>query len=205
MALLTDLLPRLTIAGGDDPIQIDGLFSHLLHELWLEIGFGGGENLVEEARHRPNCGFIGCEPFVNGVAKILALIAANDVANIRLHVGDAAELIERMPAACLARVHLFYPDPWPKRRHHRRRFLSDAALNALARVMQRGAELRLATDVDDYTGWALARVIRSQHFVWPAESARDWLRPWPDWPSTRYERKALQAGRPLAYLTFIRG
>jgi tRNA (guanine-N7-)-methyltransferase len=202
--LLTDRLPHLAIAEGGAAIDTQTLFSRPISELWLEIGFGGGEHLVPTAQRRPECGFIGCEPFINGVAKVLSLITANDVTNIRLFVGDAAVLIDRLPDACLSRVHLFYPDPWPKRRHRERRFVSEEALMRLGRVMRPGSELRFVTDIDDYSGWVLARVLRSHSFVWRAGSARDWMQPWVDWTPTRYELKALREGRRPAYLIFTR-
>jgi tRNA (guanine-N7-)-methyltransferase len=126
------------------------------------------------------------------------------LSNIRIHPGDANDLIGALPAASLSGVCLLYPDPWPKRRHRERRFVSDALLARLARAMRPGAELRFATDIDDYAGWTLARILRSPDFVWPARTAGEWLTPWPDWPGTRYEAKALREGRRPVYLTFIR-
>jgi len=202
--LMATLLPevRIDIASGlHDP---SGFFPHRPDDLRLEIGFGGGEHLAADAQAHPERGYLGCEPFVNGVAKLLAEIETRDLANIRIHPGDAVHLIDALPAASLSGVCLLYPDPWPKRRHHERRFVSDALLARLARVMRPGAELRFATDIDDYAGWTLARVLRSPDFVWPARKAEDWLHPWPGWTSTRYEAKALHEGRHPAYLTFIR-
>ena len=186
------------------PVDLPGLFGPGIETVRLEIGFGGGEHLAAAARAEPGIGFIGCEPFVNGVAKLLAVVEAEDLANIRLWDRDAAELIARLPDASLDRVHLLFPDPWPKRRQRKRRFVSDENLDALARVMRAGAELRFATDIDDYAGWALARILRSPHFDWPARAASDWRDPWPGWPGTRYEAKAKREGRPSSYLTFVR-
>ena len=149
-------------------------------------------------------GFIGCEPFLNGMARALADLASADLDNIRLHCGDAGELIDALPAASLGRVFIHYPDPWPKRRQRKRRFISDAMVGRLARVMQPGAELRFATDIDDYCGWTLTRLLRSPDFRWTAERARDWRVPWPDWISTRYEAKALAEGRRCCYVTALR-
>jgi tRNA (guanine-N7-)-methyltransferase len=170
----------------------------------LEIGFGGGEHLLAQALAHPDIGFLGCEPFVPGIAKALAGIEAEGIENLRIFQGDAALLIAALPASCLDRVYLLYPDPWPKRRQRKRRFLSDSMLVDLARVMRSGAELRFATDIDDYAGWTLARILRSQNFAWPARSAQDWQKPWNDWGSTRYEEKALSAGRSPAYFNFVR-
>jgi tRNA (guanine-N7-)-methyltransferase len=172
--------------------------------LRLEIGFGGGEHLAREAGRCPGVGFIGCEPFVNGVAKMVDQVEALHLTNVRLHVGDAGEVLDRLPPACLDGVDVFYPDPWPKRRQRKRRLLSEGTLDRLARVLRGGARFRFATDIDDYSGWVLARILRSPHFTWDARAARDWCRPWDGWPSTRYEAKALREGRRPVYLTFVR-
>jgi tRNA (guanine-N7-)-methyltransferase len=198
--LVRTLLPRLRV----DPRDPLASFPHPGASLRLEIGFGGGEHLAAEARAHPEIAFIGCEPFVNGVAKLLAVIAREQLANIRIWDADATELIGALPPRSLGGVSLLYPDPWPKRRHRKRRFLSDRALAALARVMTSGSELRFATDIDDYAGWALARVLRSSAFRWTAERPADWRRPWPDWPGTRYEAKAARNERKAVYLTFER-
>jgi tRNA (guanine-N7-)-methyltransferase len=199
--LVETLLPRLRIGGDADIGAFRALFPQ---DLRLEIGFGGGEHLAHEARAHPRVGFIGCEPFVNGIAKLLAIIDQERLANIRISDEDATKLLPRLPDAAFGRVSILFPDPWPKRRHRKRRILSDETLAELARVMPPGAELRFATDIDDYAGWALARVMRSSDFRWTAERAEDWRRPWPDWPGTRYEAKAIREGRLPSYLTFER-
>jgi tRNA (guanine-N7-)-methyltransferase len=173
-------------------------------ELWLEIGFGGGEHLAAEALSHPGNGYIGCEIFLNGIAKALALIDAHCLENVRLYNGDARALIEALPASVLDGAYLLYPDPWPKRRHHARRFLGSHTLAALARVMRPGGELRFATDIDVNAAWTLARVLRSPDFAWEPSDARDWQTPWPGWAATRYEAKALREGRRPAYFTFRR-
>jgi tRNA (guanine-N7-)-methyltransferase len=203
-ALVETLLPVLTLDVTQKAADAAALFAHAPREIWLEIGFGGGEHLIGEAEAHPDWGFIGCEPFENGLAKALALAAAKKLANLRLYCGDAGQVIEALPNHCLAGVYLLYPDPWPKRRHRKRRFLSDDMLVELARVMRSGAELRFATDIDDNAGWTLARVLRSRDFAWRAETADDWRLPWPGWDGTRYEAKALASGRTPAYLTFVR-
>ncbi len=202
--LIETLLPKLRVDLAAPLVDPRCLFPDRPDDLRLEIGFGGGEHLAAEAGVHPRRGYFGCEPFVNGVAKLLAEIETRCLTNIRIHDGDAARLIDALPAASLAGVCLLYPDPWPKRRHRRRRFISDEMLSRLGRVMRSGAELRFATDIDDYAGWTLARVLRSADFFWPAKSAKDWLAPWADWPGTRYEAKALRDGRRPVYLTFIR-
>jgi tRNA (guanine-N7-)-methyltransferase len=139
------------------------------------------------------------------MAKALSAIDAHHLDNIRLHDGDATELLPRLPAGSIARVFLLYPDPWPKRRQRKRRFVNDATVTELARIMKPGAMLRFATDIDDYAGWTLARLQRSGRFAWMAERADDWRKPFPGWPGTRYEAKALREGRRPVYLTFTRG
>jgi tRNA (guanine-N7-)-methyltransferase len=173
-------------------------------ELWLEIGFGGGEHLLSRAAENPEVGFIGCEPFVNGVAKLLAGVEARGLDNVRVHMDDATALIETAPDAAFSRIYLLYPDPWPKRRQQKRRFVSEDTVAAFARVLRPGGELRFATDIDDYAGWTLRRFLASPLFAWEATGADDWRRPWAAWTPTRYEDKARAAGRGSAYLTFRR-
>ena len=196
-------LPSLevSLAGLGDPAT---LFGNRTEALRLEVGFGGGEHLAHEAERFPDVGFIGCEPFLNGVAKLVERVEALGLNNVRLHAGDAGELLDALPPCCLDGADVFYPDPWPKRRQRKRRFLSERNLGRLARALKPGAPLRFATDIDDYAGWVLARVMRSTDFAWPAREADDWRRPWPGWTSTRYEAKALREGRKPVYLTFPR-
>ena len=201
--LMRTLLPQLSVDVAK-PIDPAALFPEQPRDLWLEIGFGGGEHLLAAAQHQHDIGFIGCEPFLNGMARVVADVAAADLGNIRLHCGDAGDLIDQLPAHSLGRVFLFYPDPWPKRRQRKRRFVSDEMLQRLARAMRPGAELRFATDIDDYCGWTLARLLRSPDFTWTAERAADWQSPWSPWTTTRYEAKAVSQGRRGCYLTAIR-
>ncbi len=208
--LVEELLPRLSIPGVAPPVDpsrapVDpaALFPDG-RPLWLEIGFGGGEHLVHQARSNPGVGLLGCEPFLNGVAMALGRIAAGKVGNIRLHPGDARDLIELLPAGAIAKAFLLYPDPWPKARHHRRRFMHPDNLAMLARVMPAGAELRLATDIPEYVEHALEVVAGTDTFVFEPSGAADHGVAWPDWPGTRYEAKALRAGRQPHYVTFRR-
>jgi tRNA (guanine-N7-)-methyltransferase len=201
---VTELLPRLAIDLSAGAVAPAALFERPFTELRLEIGFGDGERLIEQAAQRRDIGFLGCEPFVNGVAKALTGIAEHGIDNLRIHCGDARDLLQALPAACLDRVELLYPDPWPKRRHRKRRIVSDEFLASVARVLKPGAEFRYATDIDDYCGWTLAHVLRSQDFHWRAQLPGDWLAPWDGWFSTRYEHKARLEGRTSAYLTFVR-
>ena len=202
--LVATLLPRLALDVSRPLPSPENLFAAPVDAVWLEIGFGGGERLVADAVANPHTGFIGCEPFLNGVAKALAAVAADRVGNIRLHRGDAATVISALPSQSLAGAYLLYPDPWPKRRQRKRRFLSDETLAALARILRPGAEIRFATDIDDNAGWTLARVLRASDFRWTADAAVDWQQPWAGWTGTRYETKALAAGRRPVYLTFTR-
>ena len=172
--------------------------------IWLEIGFGGGEHLASEAKLHPEICFIGCEPFVNGVAKLLGSIEHEGITNIRVYDEEVADLIESLPDDSLEQVSILYPDPWPKTRHKKRRLISAEFLANLARVMKPGSELRFATDIDDYAGWTLSRILASPHFLWNPVSPSDWEKPWRNWPGTRYEDKAFREGRTPVYLTFCR-
>jgi len=201
--LVRTLLPPLALDPSRD-IDPAAAFLPAVRDVWLEIGFGAGEHLLATAAANPDVGLIGCEPFLNGMARALADLAAADLDNVRLHCGDAGEIVDRLPSGSLGRVFVFYPDPWPKRRQHKRRFLSDAMIARLARVMRPGAELRFATDIDDKCGWTLARLLRAPDFDWTAGRAVDWQRPWPGWVQTRYEQKAMAEGRRPCYVTAVR-
>ena len=203
--LIDHLLPYLALdIQVPAPPDLSSLFDSPTTELRLEIGFGGGEHLVAEARAHPETGFIGCEPYVNGMAKILTQIEAHNIRNIRLLAGDAAELLAWLPPRALARIDLIHPDPWPKRRHWKRRFVQDATIAAMARVLQPGGEFRFVSDIDDYCAWTLAHLARSSDFVWTAEQASDWRLPWDGYTMTRYGQKAAREGRVAAYLRFRR-
>jgi len=186
-----------------DPIDLRALFPEA-REVWLEIGFGGGEHMIALAGANPDVGIIGCEAFVNGVAMLLSGIERAGVNNLAIHPGDARDLMDVLPAGSVARVFLLYPDPWPKKRHHKRRFIGPENLDQLARIMAPGAELRLATDIADYVRHALEEIARDGRFARPAGTPADWRDPWPGWPSTRYESKALREGRRPQYLVFRR-
>jgi tRNA (guanine-N7-)-methyltransferase len=209
--LIEQLLPRLALdiegPGTSKPAdfaELAGLFDRPVDDVRLEIGFGGGEHLIAEAQAFPDIGFIGCEPYVNGMAKILAQIETHNIGNIRLFAGDAAELLAWAPPHSLARIDLIHPDPWPKRRHWKRRFVQDATVLAMARILKPSAEFRFVSDIDDYCAWALAHLLRSPEFAWTAERAADWRLPWPGYTMTRYGRKAEREGRKAAYLRFRR-
>jgi len=203
--LIAHLLPRLSLdIAKPCPADLAALFGSAVDDIRLEIGFGGGEHLIAEARAFPNLGFIGCEPYVNGMAKILTQIEAHNIGNIRLFAGDAAELLAWAPQRALARIDLIHPDPWPKRRHWKRRFVQDPTVAAMARALKPGGEFRFVSDIADYCAWTLAHLARSTDFVWTAERAADWRLPWDGYTMTRYGRKAEREGRVAAYLRFQR-
>ena len=183
------------------PLDLNAVFGG--RPVWLEIGFGGGEHLVHQARANSDVGIIGAEPYINGVAMLLGKIRRAGVSNLAVHPGDARDLMDVLPPASIARAFLLYPDPWPKARHHRRRFVTPEHLGPLARVLQPGAMLRVATDIPDYVRQTLEEV-PGQGFEWFAKRPADWREPWDDWLSTRYEQKALREGRVPHYLTFRR-
>jgi tRNA (guanine-N7-)-methyltransferase len=172
-------------------------------DVWLEVGFGGGEHVVHQAVQNPGVGIIGCEPYINGVAMLLSKIKKANVPNLSIHPGDVRDLFDVLPDASISKAFLLYPDPWPKKRHHRRRFVTPEYLAPLARVLKPGSIFRIATDIPDYVRQALEEV-PGQGFEWLAETAEDWRQPWSDWLSTRYEQKALREGRTPHYLTFRR-
>ena len=171
--------------------------------VWLEVGFGAGEHLVWQAEHHPEVGLIGCEPFINGVAKCLAHIERTGVTNVRLFTDDARFVMAALPAASLSRAFVLFPDPWPKSRHHKRRFVQRDNLDVLARLMLPGAELRLATDDPSYLPWMVEHACTHPAFEWLAERGADWRGRPDDWPPTRYEQKML-AGHKPAFLRFRR-
>ena len=169
--------------------------------VWLEIGFGGGEHLVHQAKLNPDIGFIGCEPYQNGVAKLMGKLSANPRKNIKVYDGDVRNMFDVLAKNSISKVFLLYPDPWPKKRHHRRRFVTQEFLAPLYETMQPGSILRIATDIEDYVRQALQEVPKAG-FQWLAKDASDWHDPWQDWVSTRYEIKALKEERTPHYLTF---
>lgn len=203
--LVDELLPALRIATNvDHQIMMRDLFGQKPQAVHLEIGFGAGEHLSAEALAHPDISFIGCEPFINGVARLLADIAAHDIANIRLFDDDARILLDRLPEACVDKIYLLYPDPWPKTRHHRRRFVSAETLDQLAYIAKDNAEFIFASDHMGYVAWTLAELYRHSDWSWQAEGPSDWRNPPADWTPTRYETKAKKKGIKPAYLTSTR-
>jgi len=184
-----------------EAIDLEALFG--ARDVWLEIGFGGGEHMVHQAVANPDVGIIGCEPYINGVTMLLGKIRDSGAQNIAVHPGDARDMFDVLPAGSISRAFLLYPDPWPKKRHHRRRFVTPEHLEPLSKVLKKGAIFRVATDIPDYVRQTLEQVPR-HGFQWLAERPSDWREPWKDWISTRYEEKALREGRTPHYLTFIK-
>jgi tRNA (guanine-N7-)-methyltransferase len=202
--LFDTLLPEIALDLTKPAPDLKTLFPLAPDTLRLEIGFGGAEHLIAQALAHPECGFIGADGFLNAIGKALAAIEDNDLTNVRLQFGDASELLDWLPNAAFTRIDLLYPDPWPKRRQWKRRFIQDDNLKRLARLLKSGGELRFATDIASYAAYALTRVMRSDDFIWTAECADDWRKPWDGFSRTRYEAKAIREGRTPAYFIFRR-
>ncbi len=204
-ALAEDLLPRLQLPlGPSPPDPLSTLGGTGCREVWLEIGFGGGEHLVWQAEHNPDVLLIGCEPFMDGVAKVLDAVTSRNIANIRLHPDDARAVLRWLQPGSVDRAFVLFPDPWPKARHRKRRLVNSETLAELARVLRPGAELRLGTDIGDYAGQMLEVALASGAFDWLANRPADWRERPADWPSTRYEEKGVREGRRCTYLRFVR-
>jgi tRNA (guanine-N7-)-methyltransferase len=203
--LWSEVYPRFALPlDSPAPNPLAALFPVAVGDVWLEIGFGGGEHLLWQAKANPDTGLIGCEPFQDGIVKALDAIEVENVGNVRLHADDARPVLRWLPAASIARGFILFPDPWPKKRHHKRRLVSEVTLADLARVMRPGAELRIATDIADYARWIMEAVVRQGSFAWTAQCAADWRERPSDWPPTRYEQKALGEGRRCSYFRFRR-
>ena len=205
--LLAQHLPLLTIdlpTADSQNIDLSSLFGARSNDVWLEIGYGAGEHLAAQAAAHSERGFIGCEPYLNGVARFVVEAQQRDLTNVRLFQDDARLLVAALPAASIGRIFLLFPDPWPKRRHHKRRIIAGGMLMQLARILKEGGELRFATDHPELCRWSLFHILNNGAFDWLAESASDWRRRPDDWPATRYENKALSTGRSPAYLRFRR-
>ena len=198
---LARLQPDLAQEPPDD---VRDLFPEPVEQTWLEVGFGGGEHLLHEARRLPGIGFIGVEPFVNGLAKAVAAIDEARLGNVRVYGDDAIKLLDWLPPASLDGIYQLYPDPWPKRKHWKRRFINRINLDRYARALKRGGVVRFARDIDTYVDWTLAHMRDHPAFEWTARRADDWRCPWEPWSGTRYERKAFREGRTGCYLEFRR-
>jgi tRNA (guanine-N7-)-methyltransferase len=194
--LMESLLPQIAVDLKDPLAGWSG-------SAWLEIGFGGGEHMAAQAARAPEVRILGAEPFVNGVASALRHVEEQGLSNVRIHHGDARDLIAALPEASIERMFVLFPDPWPKARHHKRRLIQDDVVAALARVLKPGGGLRFATDWRDYAAWTLERITRSGLFAWTAERADDWRSPPADHVTTRYETKRLGDCAPV-FLEFVR-
>lgn len=206
MRLLAEVLPRVSLTIAPDArLDPHTVFATRARAIWLEIGFGGGEHLAAQAARCPDVGFIGVEPFVNGVAKLLRAVERDGLANVRVLMDDARLLLEALEPESVERVFILFPDPWPKQRHHKRRIVNPHTLAECARVLAPGGRLLLATDHADYARWMLGHALREPGLAWTAHSARDWREPPAGWVPTRYEAKARAAGRRPVFLEFARG
>lgn len=203
--LMDDVLNALLIdIARPAPQDLKSLFSVPVETIRLEIGFGGGEHLIHRALENPKTGFIGVEPFVNSMAKLLSRVEESGARNIRVYNDDAAALLDWMPANSVSQIDLLYPDPWPKKKHWKRRFVSQVNLTRFHRVLEDNGRFCFASDIDTYVNWTLQHCAKHGGFEWTAQNAADWLTPYEGWPSTRYEAKARREGRSSAYLTFKR-
>ena len=201
-ALVEEWLPRLSVPETG-AIDAAALFGDA-RPLEFEIGFGSGEHLAAQAEARPNTGFIGCEPFLNGVVGALLHVTERDLGNVRLHMGDALTVLERLPDASLDRLYLLHPDPWPKARHAKRRMMNHGPLDLIADKLKPGAEFRLGTDDPTYCRWSMMVMDRRRDFTWLAETPADFLTRPDDWPQTRYEAKARRKGHEVWYFRYRR-
>lgn len=208
-ALVSSLLPQLTIEiSGDgtdvEPLHFADIFDWGPKDVWLEIGFGAGDHLVAQAVKNPRVGFIGCEPFFEGIGKLISRIDSSGVTNIRVYPGDVRDLIAALPLASLGKVFLLFPDPWPKNRHHKRRIINKGFLDKLASCIRVGGDLLVWTDHAEYVRWILHELLQHESFSWTARGPNDWrIRP-ESGQKTRYETKARAAGRQCFYLRFKR-
>ncbi len=201
-AIWADGLSRFGFALGEGPLDPASLFPGGPRPIRLEIGFGGGEHLVHRALERPETGFVGVEPFVNGMAKLLMEVDRLTISNIRVCSEDATKLLRRLPENSIEAIDLLYADPWPKRRQRKRRFVTEESLGLITRALVPGGEFRFASDIDDYVGWTLLRAFAVPGLTWQAAAAPDWTTPYDGWPGTRYEAKAIREGRVPSYLKF---
>jgi tRNA (guanine-N7-)-methyltransferase len=204
-ALWQDTLPRVALPRDAHLLATPAtLFTPPVSDVWLEIGFGGGEHLIWQAAQNPRIGLIGCEPFEDGVVKVLSAIDAGALINIKVHADDGRPLLRLLPDASIGRAFILFPDPWPKKRHHKRRLVSPETVAELARIVRPGGELRVATDIGEYARVMLLTLAGLRQFRWSVECADDWRQRPADWPQTRYEAKALREGRRCYYFRFTR-
>ncbi len=203
--LYEQLLPALRVDPANERIREPAsLFGAPVEAVWLEIGFGGGEHLVWQARNNRSTGIIGCEPFINGVAKLLCAVEEYGLENVALHDDDALDILTALPEGSVARIFLLFPDPWPKKRHHKRRLINGETVNLMARALCAGGELRIASDDAGYVFWILRHLVHHGDFHWRANAPGDWRERPRDWPETRYEQRARRLGLKPVFLSFTR-
>lgn len=196
--LMETLYPKIEIK--DQPLE--GLSSY--SKTWLEIGFGGAEHLIWQARHNSDTAILGAEPFLNGTAKAVAGVDEHNLSNVRLYQGDGREVMDKLPGSSLDCVFVLFPDPWPKARHNKRRIITPEFLREVHRLLRPGGRFRFASDIIDYVDWTLTRLHADGGFVWPVKQKQEWrVRP-SDWPQTRYEAKAIREGRSCHYFEFVK-
>lgn len=201
--LMEEMLPLLRLdPETQKPVSIQDIFDETASRFQLEIGFGGAEHLAHQAEHNRDIAYIGVEPFIDGMAKMLGYVEDRDLTNIRLYDDDATQLLDWLPDNCLDQIDLLYPDPWPKTRHWKRRFIGQKNLGRFERVLKPSGLFRFASDIDTYINWTLQHVEQQGAFAWKANKADDWNNPWEGWIRTRYEAKAIREGRPPCYLEF---
>ncbi|WP_068311121.1 tRNA (guanosine(46)-N7)-methyltransferase TrmB [Polycladidibacter hongkongensis] len=205
-SLLEEFFPTITFdLEGPAPKDLRSLFNAPVEKVYLEIGFGGSEHFIHRAKESPNIGFIGVEPFQGGLVKGIANVHDAGLQNALIYDDDATKLLDWLPAGQFDVVYQLYPDPWPKKKHWKRRFVNQQNLSRIARALKPGGEYRFASDIDTYVDWTLQHCREHPDFEWTAKCAEDWRTPWSNWPGTRYERKAIREGRIGRYLTFRRG
>ena len=203
-ARLREYFPKYSISLEGGQVDYTKLFGYNPREVWLEIGFGKGEHLISQAKANPDVGFIGCEPYVNGVSGLVDQMVRDNVTNIRFFMDDARLLMDATKKQSVSRAFILFPDPWRKKRHYKRRIVSAGNLTVLAEILKDGAQLRIGTDHHDYCRWILARLMEDINFNWNGSHPDEWHKRSADWPQTRYEKKALAVGRKSTYLTFQR-
>ncbi|MEE2774897.1 MAG: tRNA (guanosine(46)-N7)-methyltransferase TrmB [Pseudomonadota bacterium] len=208
--LLSEILPRMApkgVSNEENPFRKKIKFAEVFGRdcpVWVEVGFGGGEHLIHLARKYSNVGFIGCEPYENGVAKIVQSIFDKKISNVKVIMNDVRNFFSVTPDASVAKVFLLFPDPWPKKKHIKRRFIDDQNLESLRRILQPGGKFYLATDSNDYVRHSIAKIMCNNDFEWLANSRKDWVEPWDDWIDTRYFKKARRSGKVCTFLVFQR-
>jgi tRNA (guanine-N7-)-methyltransferase len=203
--MMTEVLPELACVPDDDgQVDLPALFGQQPERLWLEVGIGAGEHLAWQAEANPDVRLIGAEFFLNGVASAVRHLHDANLSNVRIMHGDGRVLVEGVPQGSVERAFVLHPDPWPKKRHWERRIIQPAMMDALARAIRPGGELRLATDHADYQPWMTRIALAHPKFRWTAERADDWRQRAEDWPQTRYEAKAVREDRKPLYLSLER-